>query len=81
MIGQRVKSLPPVWACYLLYQNLHSDTGIVLGSYEILCHEDGNTVFDFWPLLALLSPTESYGVEAVPPDDPAGKGQYQTDTT
>jgi hypothetical protein len=38
----------------------------LVGSYEILCHEDGTTVIDFWQLLALLFPTANLGVEAVP---------------
>jgi hypothetical protein len=29
---------------YLLRQNLLSDAGILVGSYEILCREDGTTV-------------------------------------
>jgi hypothetical protein len=45
---------------------LRSDTGILIGSYKILCHEDGTTAIDFWLLLALLSPTANLGVEAVP---------------
>jgi hypothetical protein len=46
-----------------------SDTGILVGSYEILCREDGTTVIDFRLLLALLSPTANLGVEAVPPNN------------
>jgi hypothetical protein len=58
-----------------------SYTGILLGSYEILYHEDGTTVIDFRLLLALLSRTANLGVEAVPLTKPAAKVQYQTDTT
>jgi hypothetical protein len=46
--------------------NLPSDTGILVGSYEILCHEDGTTVIDFQLLLNRLSPTANLRVEAVP---------------
>jgi hypothetical protein len=46
---------------------------ILVGSNEILCHEDETTVLDFRPLLTLLSPTANLGVEAVPPDNPAAK--------
>jgi hypothetical protein len=72
-IDQRVMSSPLARACYLLRQNLPSDTGILVGSYEILCHEDETTVIDFRLLLALLSPTANPGVEAVPPNNPAAK--------
>ena len=41
----------------LVTLNLSSDTGILVGSYEILCHEDGTTVIDFRLLFAFLSPT------------------------
>jgi hypothetical protein len=61
--------------------NLPSGTRILVGSYEILCHEDGTTVIDFRLLLALLSPTANLGVEAVPSNNPAAKVQYQIDTT
>jgi hypothetical protein len=40
---------------------------VYIGSYEILCHEDGTTVIDFRLLLALLSPTANLGVEDVTP--------------
>jgi hypothetical protein len=46
------------------------DTGILVGSYEILCNEDGTTMIDFRLL----------GVEAVP-SNPAAKVHYQTGTT
>jgi hypothetical protein len=61
--------------------NLPSDTGILIGSFEILCHEDGTTVIDFRLLLAFLSQQQNLGVEAVPPNNPAAKVQYQTSTT
>jgi hypothetical protein len=38
-------------------------------------------VIDFRLLLALLSPTTNLGVEAVSPNNPAAKVQYQTGTT
>jgi hypothetical protein len=48
--------LLPVWACNLLSSNLPSDTEILVGSYKILCHEDGTAVIYFLQLLAPLSP-------------------------
>jgi hypothetical protein len=60
---------------------LPTDTGILVGSYKILCHEDRNIVIDFQLLLALLSPTANLGVEAVTSDNSAAKVQYQTGTT
>jgi hypothetical protein len=55
MIDQRVVSLPPVQAFYFRCKNLPSDTGILLGSCEILHHKDGTTLIGFRQLLAALS--------------------------
>jgi hypothetical protein len=59
-------SLPLAWACYLPYYNLLSDTGILVGSYKILCQEDGTTVIDFRLMLDLLSPTANLGLKLSP---------------
>jgi hypothetical protein len=58
----------------LVTLNLPSDTGILVGSYEILCHKNGTTV-RVSAAVALLSPTSSLG------DKLAGKVQYETGTT
>jgi hypothetical protein len=52
-----------------------------MGSFKILCHEDETIVIDFQLMWTLLSSSTNLGNEAVPPDNPAAKMQYETGTT
>jgi hypothetical protein len=59
---------------------LPSDTGINVGSYKILCPEDGTNVIRLSAAVG-SSLSNSKPVEAVPHNNPAAKVQYQTGTT